>query len=99
MCSEEKSGQVESTDPFSIFGELSHLDSEVQHNSSVLASKANELKFHITMRRGRKPKHGLTEEERALVSEIKQLYRENTENSERGEELINTIDGEQEEQD
>ena len=99
MCSEEKNDQIESTDPFSIFSELSHLDSEIQNNSHVIASKAKELKFHITMRRGQKPKRGLTEAERGLIVDIKRLYRNNTKMSERGEVLINAIGGEQEEQD
>jgi hypothetical protein len=91
MVDEERNHQTEAGDPFSVFGELAQLDLEIQHNSTILASKVRELIFRFTIKKGQKPKLVLSAAERGLLSDIKEMYRDKTQLQKRGTGLIETI--------
>jgi hypothetical protein len=91
MAGEERNNQTVAGNPFSVYGELASLDSEIQHNSTILASKVRELIFRFTMKKGQKTKLVLSATERGLLSDIKEMYRNKTQLQKRGNNLIETI--------
>ena len=86
MVDEERNHQTEAGDPFSVFGELTNINSEAKHGLHLFSSKLNELLLEVTMTKN--GEDGISESERQLIQEAIGIYASNMERLQRAHNLI-----------